>query len=223
MKNPLTLKGMKVFLPRAHLEASQGTAEQNRAYATKEGGKTVEFGVMPQQGKRNDIHEMVETIASKHMTVQEAILEYPAMAVRYSKGIEKLCNALQTHRDKEEPPKVYWLHGETGTGKTRWAIDEFGVANCYIKDATRWWDGYEQQKCIIIDDFDGQWPERDLLRLLDRFPYQGQVKGGYVKINSPYIVITCEFPPERFYTSTMLSQIKRRLTEVRRTTVAAEN
>lgn len=69
----------------------------------------------------------------------------------------------------------------------------------YIKDGTQWWDEYEQQEAIIIDDFDGKWPFRDLLRLLDRYPYQGQFKGGYVPINSPFIYITCEHPPDWFW------------------------
>lgn len=78
-----------------------------------------------------------------------------------------------------------------------------------------WWDGYEQQEAIIIDDFDGKWPYRDLLRLLDRYPYQGQYKGGYVKINSPYIYITCEYSPSFFWRGNEFAQIHRRLSEIK--------
>ena len=81
-----------------------------------------------------------------------------------------------------------------------------------MKDGTPWWDGYTNQDVILIDDFDGKWPFRDLLRLLDRYPYQGQIKGGYVKINSPHIYITCEFPPADIYQpGNELNQIIRRL------------
>jgi len=78
-----------------------------------------------------------------------------------------------------------------------------------------WWDGYEQQEAIIIDDFDGKWPYRDLLRLLDRYPYQGQFKGGYFKVNSPYIYITCEFAPSYFWQGNEYAQVFRRLKEVK--------
>jgi len=52
-----------------------------------------------------------------------------------------------------------------------------------------------------------------LLRLLDKYPYQGQIKGGYVKINSN-IIITCEFPPEYFWKGNELAQITRRINKI---------
>jgi hypothetical protein len=63
----------------------------------------------------------------------------------------------------------------------------------------------------VIDDFDGKWPYRDLLRLLDRYVYQGQIKGGYVHINSDYIIITCEHRPEEYWSGNELTQVRRRL------------
>lgn len=174
-----------------------------------------EMGVKPHQGARTDLSTIANAITSG-ASPQTIAIEYPAMFLKYHKGIEALSTNLL--KDRTEPPTVVWLYGRTGVGKTRTAFDRHGVANCYIKDGTMWWNNYSQQTCIVIDDFDGKWPYRDLLRLLDRYPYQGQYKGGYVRINSPFIYITCEHPPEIYYQNTELEQVKRRLSEIREVT-----
>jgi len=53
-----------------------------------------------------------------------------------------------------------------------------------------------------------------LLKLCDRYKYSGQVKGGFVKINSPFIFITCEFPPSHFWIGNTLTQVLRRADKI---------
>jgi len=186
-------------------------------YCSKEETRTsgpFEFGVKPVQGKRNDLEDMAKKILSKELTVQEFAEEDPVSFLKYSKGLTVLETMTFSHRSVSNPPNVIWLWGLSGTGKTRTAVEI--DQSFYIKDGTQWWDGYKQQKVIIIDDFDGKWPYRDLLRLLDRYPYQGQIKGGYMPINSEFIVITCEHPPEFFWVDNELIQVTRRISEVRK-------
>lgn len=216
-KNARALKSMKKMLPRAHLEPMRGTCSHSKEYCTKQDETFVavgeEWGEMPEQGRRRDL-ETIATEVVQGKALDKVANDDPGTYVRYSKGLTMLRNTLQKHRS--EPPTVYWLWGKAGTGKTRFAFDMFKPEEIYIKDGTMWWDNYEQQKCIVIDDFDGKWPFRDLLRLLDRYPYQGQVKGGYVKINSPFIVITCEYAPSTLYDvdANQLAQVTRRLHKI---------
>jgi len=137
--------------------------------------------------------------------------DFPEEYIKYHKGIEAFKSSLYSHRT--EAPIVEWRLGLAGTGKTREPFDKH-IDSVYIKDGTMWWDGYEQQEAIIVDDFDGHWPYRDFLRFLDRYPYQGQYKGGYHKINSKFLYITCEHPPEHFWSGNELAQIKRRITSI---------
>lgn len=203
--NAKSVKGIVKVL-RGHIEVAKGNAKQNIDYCSKD-GKFFERGDRPKQGKRSDIDRMKELV-SEGAAMSEIVLEANSFqAVRYAE-IAKY----HLMKDRTEGPKVYWRFGKSGTGKTRWCFDNFD--DVYIKDGTQWWNGYEQNECICIDDFDGHWPYRDLLRLLDRYPYQGQTKGGYVKINSPTIVITCEFPPSYFWSDNELLQVERRLFEI---------
>lgn len=196
--------------PRAHFEKRRGSAKQAADYCKKD-GHFIERGRMSKQGKRSDLEEPVADVAAG-VSMREIALTHPVEYVKYHKGLERLQWRLAPER--REPPTVVWLWGSAGCGKTRQACscDSF-----YIKDGSQWWDGYEFQHRIVIDDFDKMcWNFRDLLRLLDRYPYQGQTKGGYVKITSPEIFITCEFAPDRcgWSAGNELNQLLRRITRI---------
>lgn len=191
-----------------HIEVAKSMAAL-RQYCKKD-GDIVEWGQQPEQGRRVDIEDMVEQV-QQGAKAKDLWKRNPTLMTQYHRSFER-CR-YDMLEDRTEAPKVHWFWGGTGTGKTRTAFES--SESCYIKDGTKWWDGYFQQESIIIDDFDGQWPYRDLLRLLDRYPYSGQVKGGYVKVNSPNIYITCEHKPDHFWEDTELAQVLRRITEVR--------
>jgi len=211
LANPLSLEVLKKSLPRAHFTVANGSDEENKAYCSKDNTNIKEYG-QPSigQGARTDIKTIASLIKNKEITIEDCMFDYPEIYVKYSRSLEKMFNAVQTPR--KEQPLVYWRWGLAGTGKTRYVIDKH--PSHYIKDGTPWWDNYTQQEAIIIDDFDNNIPYRTLLRILDRYTYQGQVKGSYVQINSPYIYITCEHPPEKYWYGNELQQVMRRITSV---------
>lgn len=225
----------KLLNGRLHWSARIGTALQASNYCKKGDQTKVEWneskelgsnfgknaiifehGEISNQGKRTDLADVGQAVLAGE-TMKEIATSFPSTFIKYHKGILALKQAalgVFDFEDRKTKPKVIWRWGATGVGKSRGARDAH--SNFYIKDGTPWWDGYLQQEAIIIDDFDGKWPFRDLLRLLDYGPYQGQIKGGYVKINSPNIYITCEFPPESAFHIAPgdMAQVLRRIDEV---------
>lgn len=201
---------LKAECPRGHFEKRMGTPAQAATYCKKD-GHFVERGVLSKQGARSDLSEVAGDVVAK-VPMREIAEAHPVVYVKYYRGLERLQWRLA--EDRKDPPKVVWLWGKAGAGKSREACQ----GSFYVKDNTQWWDGYEFQDRIVIDDFDRDaWAFRDLLRLLDRYPYQGQTKGGYVKITSKEIYITCEFPPDGmgYAQGNMLQQLLRRITEIR--------
>nr|WPR18720.1 MAG: replication polyprotein [Owegonang virus 19] len=212
LENALSLEKCKHFLPRAHFSVAMGTDEQNYEYCSKD-GDFVEIGTKSVgQGSRTDIKDVANLIKSGEITMMDLMFDYPELYVKYSRSFEKMFSAVQPHR--ENPPQVFWLWGLAGVGKSRYVIDKHTAEKVYMKDGTSWWDGYIQQEAILIDDFDNNIPYRTLLRILDRYRYQGQVKGGYVNINSPFIYITSEYPPSHYWVGNEYEQVRRRITSV---------
>lgn len=206
--SPKRLRTLKELDDRIHWEARRGSASQAADYCKKD-GDFLERGVISSPGKRTDL-ETVGAMVVAGASIAAVAVAHPGTFIRYGKGIVGLKAALMVHRTAR--PVVRWRYGPTGVGKSHVAC--FGHADYYIKDSSRWWDGYEQQPAIVIDDFDGQWPFRDLLRLFDCYKYQGQYKGGYVPINSPFVYITAEKPPSHYWRDTELLQVMRRLESV---------
>lgn len=169
------------------------------------------------QGNRSDLDDFCDNI--KESGLHSAILEAPSTYVKYHGGLDKLSVLYQNPRDPSTPPEVVWLYGPTGTGKSRY-VHERETDLWVAMSSHKWWQGYRQQEAILFDDFRCNFaPFADMLRILDRYPLQAEVKGGSVHINSPRMYITSQFPPHKVYCRERRSgedirQLYRRLAKV---------
>lgn len=189
---------LKKKYPRAHIEPMKCMAalmKYSQKCETRVRGP-YEFGTKPEQGRRNDLEAAAQRILDGE-TVADLLKSDPVLVVRNFRGLQFAENNVKKHRTTK--PYVEWIFGKSGAGKTKRVHDKHGADNIYIKDGTQWWDGYNNEDAILIDDFNGKWEFRNLLQALDWYKFQGQNKGGYLKINSPFIYITCEFPPEEMF------------------------
>lgn len=126
--------------------------------------------------------------------------------------------ALDTYRAAVAEPRnhpmevlIYW--GESGTGKSKKAFEENPGA--YWKTKGPWWQGYENQETVIIDEFYG-WLEYDfILRLTDRYPMNVQIKGGHAVFNSKRIIFTSNKKWEEWWERAHdLEPLRRRISKV---------
>lgn len=97
----------------------------------------------------------------------------------------------------ERSTRVYW--GPTGTGKSRRAWHEAGE-HAYIKSPlSKWWESYQGQTNIIIDEFRGIIDIAHLLLWLDRYPCFVEVKGGSVPLLATNFWICSNLHPREWY------------------------
>jgi len=92
---------------------------------------------------------------------------------------------------------VYW--GETGLGKSKLAWENAGI-DAYPKDPrTKFWDGYQDHKAVVIDEFRGAIDISHLLRWFDRYPVIVEVKGSSTVLRAEKVFITSNIPVEEWY------------------------
>lgn len=209
---------IKAIFPGAHVEFRGGTFEQNRIYCTLGKGLTppdttgipgteFEYGNRPRPGTRTDIDEAAAgMLAFGWAGVGDREI------IKYHRGLEKL--RVVRYVPEDCPKKVYWYWGASGKGKTRQvyaAAREMG--RVYIAPSSGWVDNYDDQKVAIFDDYDGRPDIPDLLRLLDRYPYQAQCKGAHAWWTPEIIYITSSLHPST-YAGARWPELERRITKL---------
>lgn len=104
----------------------------------------------------------------------------------------------------ERTVEVFW--GKTGTGKSRRAWEEAGW-DAYPKiPSTKFWDGYNGQDHVVIDEFTGQIGIEHLLRWCDRYPVSVETKGSATVFRAKKIWITSNIDPRDWYPQAPESQ-----------------
>lgn len=202
---------------RIHLElrAPKSNSKAASDYCRKEDPAPFEEGVlsMSKQGKRSDLDEVREAVAAgKGMrdiipTVRSfQAAKFGELALRYMEAT------------RNWKPHVVWMWGPTGIGKTSAAFRL--LPNAWMKNtADNWWDGYDGQEEVILDDFRDNWfPMTTLLGVLDRYACRVQNKGGSRSFLAKKIVVTSITPPDEVYRVTFgaepIQQLLRRIDQI---------
>lgn len=204
--NPKTLAYLKKHVSnRAHFETRKGTAASCIDYCSKEdtrvsGPYSAGTPAQKTQGQRTDLEEACATLAAGGL--KRLREELPHMYVKFSRGFEALAAA--TPMRPREAPEVIVLYGPTGTGKTKYFFDTAPIDESWTLPITSglWFDGYDSQPHVLLDDFAGRASKMELahlLRLLDRYPLRVPVKGGFTVWSPTTIYITTNIHPEDWY------------------------
>jgi DNA polymerase III delta prime subunit len=190
-------------LKRAHFENMKGTEWDSHVYCGKTDKSPFEFGEKPSPGKRNDLQLMCEQLLGGG-DLEEIILSNTALAstfVRNHRGLRELISIRDRKRSKPAP-KVYWLCGATGTGKTSSAFaiarSVFGDSQTWISSTNlEWYDNSGGKRAVIIDDLRSYTIRFNfLLRLTDKYPLEVPVKGGFTSWKPDVIFITTPHQPD---------------------------
>lgn len=174
-------------LPGCHLEAMRASPEEAVFYCKKDGVFT-EYGVLTHQGQRSDIDAVKALIEGGSGPKEIADANFQLFC-QYSKGLERYREVVvQLSTKAFRRVSVVIIRGETGTGKTRFAsrYATFRIGGHDLK----WWDGYNQERCILIDEYANDIPISKLLSLLDGYQQRLPIKGGFTYANWTSVFIT---------------------------------
>lgn len=184
--SPVRFSTLKKKFPSAHIELARGTSEQNRDYVFKEGkwlnnkkretnilDTHEEWGEMPieRQGARNDLADLYDLI--KHGATDFEILDENPEFFNQIDRMEKVRQTIYQDYYKNQFRKleVTYIWGDTGAGKTRSVMEQYGYANVYrITNYSHPFDLYKRQDVIIFEEFRSSLPLADMLNYLDGYP-----------------------------------------------------
>ncbi len=189
---------LKKWCPQMHLESRRGSQTQAIDYCKKD-GKCKEMGERKKMGERNDISDlraMIEAGSSELELFKEsdAMFKYHKAASKYR------MLKLQEKFSRFHKVEVVVLWNEkSGSGKTRRAWELCKDPYVLPVNEGKWFDNYNGQADLIIDDYEGEMEYRTFLKILDGYPYQVPTKGGHAWKCWSQIVITSNVDPRDWY------------------------
>jgi len=203
----------RLFCNGAHLELTRSAAADEYVWKedTKVPGTEFEYGQRAFQRNKATDWALVKSAA-----IENNLTSIPDdIFVRHYGNLTRIAKDHARPRFREGTQcNVYW--GPTGTGKSHRAFSEGPGA--YVKNPNiKWWDGYQGEETVIIDEFSGLIDITYLLRWIDRYPCMVEVKGGAVVLNAKNFIITSNISPQEWYPNASANHkaaLARRLTTV---------
>jgi len=220
-KNGWSLKWMKENLhPTAHWEGRRGTHQEAVDYVnkfdTRVSGPWTIGSWSEEENKKKAGSKGGQVNGSKILQIKEAIDEgatdnelyesHFGEMLRYGKAFDRYRMAIKTNK-RTWQTKALCLWGPPGTGKSHRAQL---IARTQFEDSVyNWrpspgaermfWDGYNGEKCVIVNEFYGNAPISYLLELLDKYPMHVETKGSAVPFVAEMVIFTSNEPPHLWY------------------------
>jgi len=212
-RGPVKFRTIQNLMPHGtHIERARGSFAENYAYCTKTGeggrvpgGQFGEYGSWDKanQGKRSDLIEVAKSLEADP-DFHAVLKEHPTATLKYSRNMAVLHSSYHLHgklRNSNWRIADYrWFYGPSGSGKTSGVYKVYPPDEIYSKNPTnKWWDGYDplKHKLVLIDDYrdNKEFSYSDLLRVLDIYPLNVEVKGATIPLLADQIYVTSNLPP----------------------------
>lgn len=201
-----------------HVEWSKGDDFQNQHYCSKPhadcvcthcvdcppsiGGPWV-FGepVSAGQGKRTPADDAADVILTNGLN--ELLKTNPGYMLLHPTGCQRLEERRLKNTVRMPLGDVVLVLGHPGAGKSHWVRTLAPQDESYEHAGnSSWFDGYEGEHHIVIDDFDGaasKWNLADVLRLLDGYRLRLAIKGAHTYFHAVNIYVTSNIHPYSWF------------------------
>lgn len=191
---PMRLGACKKLLPRAHWEVARGNNVEAATYCKKD-GDVVERGQLPDDtgvaGGQMEQQRWKDSFAAAKRGAFEDIPE--DILVRHYRTWKEIRKDYMDKPDDCADVTGVWFHGPPGVGKSHRARAEYPGA--YLKMQNKWWDGYQNEDFVIIDDFDSKEMGHLIKIWADKYSFLAETKGGAIHIRPKKIIITSNYHP----------------------------
>jgi len=172
------LTAVSKIIPHAHLEIMRGNIVEASDYCKKD-GDFEEMGVMPDiDNGANEKKRWSDAIAACKAGNLDDVPD--DIRLKYYRTCKEIAKDFMVKSEDLDGVSGVWIYGPSGTGKSRLARQDY--PDSYMKMQNKWWDGYQMEDSVILDDFDC----KELGHLLkiwgDRYAFVAETKGGAISI-----------------------------------------
>jgi hypothetical protein len=193
------MAALKKISTRVHWERAFADDFANIKYCEKEGNTIFESGTRPvfkDNGEREK-HRWDDIWTS---ATRNDLMAIPAQVrVNSYPNLRSIAKDHMTKPSDLDDVCGEWLYGIAGAGKSHTARAE--NPDAYFKNVTVWWDGYQNEESVIIDDLDKYHVRLGhLLKIwADRYSFIAETKGSAIHIRPKKIIVTSQYSIEEIW------------------------
>lgn len=185
-----SLKQVKDLHQKAHWESAKGTANENYAYCTKE-GNSEERGVRPSTQTEKGTKGAARIAELWNLARSGNFLQLPPGQIKTWEYI--YAKFAPPPQDRTQLWNL-WITGPSGAGKSSLVRKTFPTF--YSKPMNKWWDGYQREDVVLLDDFDPEHAKYLTYYLkiwADHYAFNAEVKGGMLRMRPSVVIVTSQY------------------------------
>lgn len=211
---------VRKLLPPCHIIVAKGDAQSNFEYCSKD-GEFEETGDRPVSQKRKGQLGKEFWDHQLQLAKKGRICECDSkLQITHFSSLNAISARYAPMPANLTAPDNLWYYGPTGTGKSFKARSDNPGA--YLKMCNKWWDGYQSEDVVIIEDFDKIHSVlgHHLKIWGDCYAFPAEIKGSKLNLRPAKLIVTSNYHPSEIWTDpSTLEPILRRyvVTEFKRT------
>lgn len=185
-----------------HIEIARGKPAENQKYCSKE-NNFIEHGVLPlEQSRAGGIANADRWDQARIAAREGRFSDIPTdIYVKYDQAWHR---EYMREKAKKVPAIVpfdfYWIQGRPNSGKSSYARHTW--KNIYEKSLNKWWQAYEYQEVVLLDEVDPShtsWISSFLKRWCDHYAFPAEVKNGQTTARPKTVLITTNYSIEELW------------------------
>lgn len=201
-----TLSAVKKDVPRAHLEpkSANSTFDQAIGYCSKTDSNPYVRGDRPQDSVAKGDNERQRWTDALSAAKAGRWDDVPAdIYIRNYSNLKRIKrDSAPAATDLVELDHYgLWIYGPPRTGKSHMARTQY--APVYLKDLNKWWDDYDGEANVLIDEFgpdNAKYLTDYMKKWVDRWKFSAEMKGSRTVIRPQLIIVTSNYSIEDCFT-----------------------